>query len=638
MAINPLNPHYSIENPATIYDEEAMTALELAGRTAAKCNETVKAFNTLEEETNEHLDKQDETIELRMGAQDDRITEMNEVTMPAKVQQEMTRRIEDGTFDESIDEYAGNLEARLANLLGSVTTGSTTMDAEVIDMRVDVDGVAYASAGAAMRAGQVSRVNFIEGDFNDLKRNMFGVALGSCPNAPANDTAFLYVDEVKTAKENNPNFIQRWHSVSKNLFYWRIFWAGTWQPWQDGRELHNILIETDLNNYKDTDMRAVALNTAANHPGGNESGLLDVKLYQAAAGNIWVLQTWTSITTNSAYYRIWNGDAWGAWVPTTEDYNNYFTDDLNNYTAGNKRGVVSAGTPNMPSNELGFLDVTYYGTGAAVWTVQTFYGAESGAVFYRTYRGTDWTGWFPMGGGSASRLAGKTVVFMGDSIFGNTQDATGIVKLFERMTGANCHNFAFGGTRAKSRSENNGWNYFDGEKLSESIVSGNFSAQTNALPTMSGAPGYFYNSLESLKNFDFSSADYLICNWGTNDWTGGHSAAHYESGIKAVIENILGKYPNIVFIKCTPTQRFIEVDGEMLPGTVYAQPDTGISLKPLIEADKALEDAYSIQVVDLTNIGINNLTRPYFFNADDTTHQNANGRRRIAEYLAAAIM
>ena len=41
--LKPLH-HYSIENPASIYDEEAMTALELAARTAAKMNETITAL------------------------------------------------------------------------------------------------------------------------------------------------------------------------------------------------------------------------------------------------------------------------------------------------------------------------------------------------------------------------------------------------------------------------------------------------------------------------------------------------------------------------------------------------------------------------------------------------------------------
>ena len=45
MSINPIK-HYSLTNPASIYDEEALTALELAARTAGKVNEVIDDNNT----------------------------------------------------------------------------------------------------------------------------------------------------------------------------------------------------------------------------------------------------------------------------------------------------------------------------------------------------------------------------------------------------------------------------------------------------------------------------------------------------------------------------------------------------------------------------------------------------------------
>lgn len=51
--------HYSLENPASVYDEEALTALELAARTAAKVNGCVDAVNEFREK---FLDKVDQTV------------------------------------------------------------------------------------------------------------------------------------------------------------------------------------------------------------------------------------------------------------------------------------------------------------------------------------------------------------------------------------------------------------------------------------------------------------------------------------------------------------------------------------------------------------------------------------------------
>lgn len=140
MSIEKLPYHYSMQNLPTIYDEEALTALELAARTTGKVNECVDNFNALRAQT-----------EDTMGKQNTAIQKMNDETMPAKVEQEFKANMENGEFDTMIDKYAGNLEARMDSLLGSVTPGSTTMDAEVIDIRTGADNKAYTSAGTAVR-------------------------------------------------------------------------------------------------------------------------------------------------------------------------------------------------------------------------------------------------------------------------------------------------------------------------------------------------------------------------------------------------------------------------------------------------------------------------------------------------------
>ena len=49
MSINPIK-HYSLTNPASIYDEEALTSLELAARTAGKVNEVIGDNNNFKTE------------------------------------------------------------------------------------------------------------------------------------------------------------------------------------------------------------------------------------------------------------------------------------------------------------------------------------------------------------------------------------------------------------------------------------------------------------------------------------------------------------------------------------------------------------------------------------------------------------
>ena len=122
MPLNPLKNHYAMENPASIYDEEALTALELAGRTTAKVNETVEAFNVLESET-----------------------------MPAEVKKEVLSHIHNGDFDQAINTYMGDLNGRLDNILENPGGSGTTLDAEIVDARYKVGGEVAPNLGASIR-------------------------------------------------------------------------------------------------------------------------------------------------------------------------------------------------------------------------------------------------------------------------------------------------------------------------------------------------------------------------------------------------------------------------------------------------------------------------------------------------------
>ena len=116
MALNPLN-HYAMESPASIYDEEAMTALELAGRTAVKVNECVEAFNNHEEHTHQVIEefKQDTSEDVAQFKQD---TNEDVAQFKASVNDHIADQDQD--IDEAVSYMKNNIRASTADELVSM--------------------------------------------------------------------------------------------------------------------------------------------------------------------------------------------------------------------------------------------------------------------------------------------------------------------------------------------------------------------------------------------------------------------------------------------------------------------------------------------------------------------------------------
>lgn len=143
--------HYALENPASVYDEEAMTALELAGRTAQKVNECIDHVNQIPtkiaDDVQKHIDNGefDKQVDKYAGELARQIEE-TEATLSANI------NTANQAMRSELDAVEESLGKRVDNLLNSeLGEGSTTMDAEVIDGRLGADGVLYPNIGEANR-------------------------------------------------------------------------------------------------------------------------------------------------------------------------------------------------------------------------------------------------------------------------------------------------------------------------------------------------------------------------------------------------------------------------------------------------------------------------------------------------------
>lgn len=120
--------HYSMENPATVYDEESLTALQLVGRLGAKVNETVDTVNTFTEEMTNDFKKFTDSV-------------------PGIVSDKVQEHIENGTFDTVIEEHLGDLNTRVDNIVASSGNDNT----EVVDGRVTAYSETHKTLGEAVR-------------------------------------------------------------------------------------------------------------------------------------------------------------------------------------------------------------------------------------------------------------------------------------------------------------------------------------------------------------------------------------------------------------------------------------------------------------------------------------------------------
>lgn len=145
--------HYVLLAHGTVHDEEALTSLELQGRTAAKVNEIVKDVNAQREQMEQGLNAIPGKIK---GA----IEDMNE--------DGTLRELVNDTLYENVNDRLGEYEAEMreaqeemrrevqgiAGHVGNIVANGTPTEGntELIDARTRSDGMTYATLGAHVRA------------------------------------------------------------------------------------------------------------------------------------------------------------------------------------------------------------------------------------------------------------------------------------------------------------------------------------------------------------------------------------------------------------------------------------------------------------------------------------------------------
>lgn len=231
----------------------------------------------------------------------------------------------------------------------------------------------------------------------------------------------------------------------------------------------------------------------------------------------------------------------------------------------------------------------------------------------------------------------KTIVNLGDSIFGNNISETSVSNILANRTGARVINCAFGGTRMTKRDTANGYDSFDFPSLVQAVVSEDFTVQDMARASY-GLPANYKTNLQNLKSVDWEKVNVVTMNYGTNDYTANVPLETFKEVAINNIGALMAKYPHITFVLMTPTWRFwYNADGSYMEDGTDRVIGTN-NLVAFCEASQEIAAALNINAIDVYNIGINKYNYFHYFNATDGTHHDVNGRWRLAEYIDRQLL
>ena len=225
---------------------------------------------------------------------------------------------------------------------------------------------------------------------------------------------------------------------------------------------------------------------------------------------------------------------------------------------------------------------------------------------------------------------------MGDSIFGQVNDETGVCAKIKEKTNANVINCAFGGTQATGRSESNGYQAFDLYYLVDALISGDYTTQENAVATGT-LPSYYGDKLNRLKALDWSTIDIITMNYGTNDFTYGTGSARYRNRYKEALTKFISAYPHIKVVIITPAYRLWLSDGVFSEDSNTHKVGEYTLIDYITQLTTVLCKDLNLPYIDLYNIGINQYNWNQYFASGDTTHQNEYGRNYIADIVAKKL-
>lgn len=231
------------------------------------------------------------------------------------------------------------------------------------------------------------------------------------------------------------------------------------------------------------------------------------------------------------------------------------------------------------------------------------------------------------------------LVFLGDSIFDNNRDGSGVPYLTAKQCNADVYNLAIGGTSASIEAdESTEWTQW---------TSRGFGGVVNAM--MKRIPADIFAGTragELLNNphIDFSQTDYFIVEYGTNDFfrgvpqsdDDGYNQRSYAGALRYGVSNLYELAPGATVILCSPMYAQFFKDGFMIGDGNVTNNGNGTLFDYVGTCNYVAKEQNALFFNAYLDLGIDGYTAEDYL--EDGVHLTEAGRQLYADALAKIIL
>lgn len=523
-----------------------------------------------------------------------------------------------GSIDLEARESLDVLTARVDNLV-ALPDGSTTADAELVDIRVGADGTTYDSAGVAVRtqfkkiSDKVANKAVLEGTVLKIKRNEDG-----------EDKDLFMVDLVGIADSDADILLGNLpYTVTEQGCYLISATQAVVVP--NIEDLYDRDGEYQVGSPTDIAWGEDSLNyTAGSNPVGVYTHVVGLE-----RNTTYTL--FCNFKDNASFVRI---------IPTSSTTNTFLGNILAQLNSDNDH--VTFTTPDSFTYiNLGFgvSGTKVTGTFKNIKILEGIHSEVSNKSSFTMQANTEYSADAYIGinltsesevqvykknSNSNTRTDTDGVIFFGDSIL----DFSNVVERYSKRTGKSVVDCAVGGTRWTPHSQKE-YNPYSMCYIADAIADGDFSEQVN---------GGKNANFSILNSGNISAYKAIIMEFGTNDFTAGRSfegtdITTIQGAVRHVFDTILGKYPNMRLVVLSTLQFVSQGSGV---GTATNPDGTVWKMNEAIKAVCENED-YCIPFVDMYHtMGENPKTRATL-TSDGVHLKEPYGAKRYADILTGQL-